>query len=152
MVSEGTDWARQGQPGAIGHGEFRRGTRIADKMFILQSLLKQTRNMRQRLDCCFVDSNSAFGSIPRQQLWLTLTIKVVTGPILHSLIPMYAQETACVTQKGLFETFCLQHRCQARVPSQPAPLQPVPDDVETLLSNPGFSNPANRPHPSPSWG
>ena len=51
-------------------------------IFILQTLLKQTRKREQKLCCCFVDFKKAFDSIPRQQLWEVLQAKGVSGQFL----------------------------------------------------------------------
>ena len=57
MVLEGrlTDSAEQRGQGAIGQSGFRRGFRKVDSIFILQTLLKQTRKRGQKLYCCFAD-------------------------------------------------------------------------------------------------
>ena len=103
MVHAGrlTGWAGQGGLRATGISGFRRGLCTVDDISILQTLRKQTRNRRQKYSC-FVDFREAFGFIPRQQLGQVLKHKRVKGPILHSLISMYAQDIVCVlTQKGL---------------------------------------------------
>ena len=62
MVLEGrlTDWAEQSGLRAIGQSGFRRGFCTVDHIFILQTLLKQTRKRGQKLYCCFVDFKKAF--------------------------------------------------------------------------------------------
>ena len=136
MVLEGrlTDWAEQGGLRATGQSGFRRGFRTVDNVFILQTLLKQTRKKGQKLYCCFVDFKKAFDSIPRQQLWEVLKSKGVTGSILHSLKSMYAQDTACVlTQEGLSGTFACTTGVKQGCPASPLLFGLYLDDLETLV-------------------
>ena len=59
MVLEGrlTDWAEQRGLRAIGQSGFRRGFRTINNIFILQTLLKQTRTRGQKLYCCCVSAS-----------------------------------------------------------------------------------------------
>ena len=127
MVLEGrlTDWAEQRGLRAIGQSGFRRVFRTVDTIFILQTLLKQTRKSGQKLCCCFVDFKKAFDSIPRQQLWEVLKAKGVTGPIL---------DTACVlTQEGMSGTFACTTGVKQGCPASPLLFGLYLDDLETLV-------------------
>ena len=136
MVLEGrlTDWAEQRGLRAVGQSGFRRGFRTVDNIFIMQTLLNQTRKRGHKLYCCFVDFQKAFDSIPRQQLWEVLKAKGVTGPILDSLISMYTQDTACVlTQEGMSGTFACTTGVQQGCPTSPLLFGLYLDDLETLV-------------------
>ena len=127
-----TDWAEQGGLRAIGVSGFRRRLCTVDDISILQTLRKQTRNRRQKY-YCFVDFRKAFGFIPRQQLWQVLKDKRVKGPILHSLISMYAQDIACVlTQEGLSGIFACTTGVKQRCPASPLLFGLYLDDLQTL--------------------
>ncbi len=64
-----SEWAEQHGLRAKGQVGFRKDYRIADQLFILQTLIKQSKAKKKPLYCCFVDLKKALYTMLREALW-----------------------------------------------------------------------------------
>ncbi len=63
------EWAEQHGLCAKGQVGFRKDYRITDQLFILQTLIEQSKAKKKPLYCCFVDFKKAFDTVPREVIW-----------------------------------------------------------------------------------
>jgi hypothetical protein len=107
---------------ANGQAGFRKDHRTTDQLFILRTVVEQSKAKKKPLYCCFVDFKKAFDTVPREMLWQVLAGLGVGGKFLQCLQSMYAKDTVRVNHptEGLSSSF----RCQQGV-KQGCPLSPL---------------------------
>jgi hypothetical protein len=64
-----SDWVEQHGLRAKDQPRFRKDYRTTDQLFILRTLIKQSKAKKKPLYCCFVDFKKAFDTVPREVLW-----------------------------------------------------------------------------------
>ena len=64
---------------------FRKGRRMADNSFILDSILWKAKSLRQKVHLCYVDITKAYDSVNRSILWTKLASLGFGGQFLQSL-------------------------------------------------------------------
>ncbi len=64
-----SEWAKQHGLHAKCQVNFRKDYRITDQLFILRTLIEQSKAKKKPLYCCFVDFKNAFNIVPREMLW-----------------------------------------------------------------------------------
>jgi hypothetical protein len=64
-----SEWAEQHGLRAKGQARFCKDYRIIDQLFILRTLIEQSKAKKKPLYCCFVDFEKAFDIVPREELW-----------------------------------------------------------------------------------
>jgi hypothetical protein len=115
-------WAEERGLRASGQAGFRKDHRTTDQLFILRTLVEQSKAKKKPLYCCFVDFKKAFDTVPREKLWQVLAGLGVDGKFLKCLQSMYAKDTVCINHptEGLSSSF----RCHQGV-KQGCPLSPL---------------------------
>jgi hypothetical protein len=105
-----SEWAKQHGLHAKGQARFCKDYRTIDQLFILQTLIEQSKAKKKPLYCCFVDLKKAFDIMPREALWQVLAGLGVKGCFLRCLQAMYAKDTICINHpsEGVTSSF----RCQ----------------------------------------
>jgi hypothetical protein len=78
---------------AKGQVGFYKDYRIIDQLFILQTLIEQSKAEKKPLYCYFVDFEKAFDIVPREVFWQVLAGLEVEGSFLRYLHAMYAKDT-----------------------------------------------------------
>jgi hypothetical protein len=63
-----SEWVEQHGLRAKGQVGFCKDYRTIDQLFILQTLIEQSKAKKQPLYCCFVDSRKVFDIVPREVL------------------------------------------------------------------------------------
>jgi hypothetical protein len=63
-----SEWAEQHALRAKGQVGFRKDYCIIDQLFILQTLIEQSKEKDKPLYCCFVDFKNAFNTMSREVL------------------------------------------------------------------------------------
>lgn len=129
-----TTWAEAKHVRAAGQAGFRKDYRTVDNMFIIHTLIEQTKKNGQQLYCCFVDFRKAFDSIPRERMWEVLHELGLQGDVIAALKSMYAQDEACVlTQQGLTKLFKCTIGVKQGCPASPLLFGLYIDELEKLL-------------------
>jgi len=77
-----SEWAKQHGLRAKGQARFRKDHRITDQLFILQTLIEQSKAKKKPLYCCFMDLKKAFDIVPHEALWQVLVGLGVKGCFL----------------------------------------------------------------------
>jgi hypothetical protein len=105
-----SEWAEQHGLHAKGQAGFCKDYRTIDQLFILRTLIEQSKAKKKPLYCCFVDLKKAFNIMPREALWQVLAGLGVKGCFLRCLQAMYAKDTICINHpsEGVTSSF----RCQ----------------------------------------
>ncbi len=105
-----SEWAEQHGLRAKGQAGFRKDYLTTDQLFILRTLIEQSKAKKKPLYCYFVDLKKAFNIVPREALWQVLASLGVKGRFLRCLQAMYAKDTICINHpsKGVTSSF----RCQ----------------------------------------
>jgi len=88
-----SEWAEQHGLRAKGQTGFRKDYCIIDQLFILRTLIEQSKAKKKPLYCCFVDFKKTFDTMPREVLWQVLADLGVKGRFLRCLQAMYAKDT-----------------------------------------------------------
>jgi hypothetical protein len=117
-----SEWVEQHGLRAKGQAGFRKDYRTIDQLFILRTLIKQSKAKKKPLYCCFVDFKKVFDTVPREMLWQVLASLRVEGRFLQCLQAMYAKDIVRINHpsKGVTSSF----RCQQGV-KQGCPLSPL---------------------------
>jgi len=115
-------WVEQHGLCAKDQARFRKDYRITDQLFILQTLIEQSKAKKKSLYCCFVDLKKAFNTVPREMLWQVLASLGVKEHFLRRLQMMYAKDTIRINHPSEGVTSSL--RCQQGV-KQGCPLSPL---------------------------
>jgi hypothetical protein len=63
------EWVEQHELRAKGQARFHKDYRTIDELFILQTLIKQSKAKKKLLYFCFVNFKKAFNIVPREVLW-----------------------------------------------------------------------------------
>ncbi len=115
-------WVEQHGLCAKGQAGFRKDYRTTDQLFILRTLIEQSKPKKKPLYYCFVDFKKAFDIVPREMLWHVLASLGVKGRFLQCLQAMYAKDTVRINHpsEGVTSSF----RCQQGV-KQGCPLNPL---------------------------
>jgi len=108
-----SEWAKQHGLHAKGQAGFRKDYRITNQLFILRTLIEQSKAKKKPLYCCFVDLKKAFDTVPCEALWQVLAGLGVKGRFLRCLQAMYAKDTIRINHpsEGITSSF----RCQQGV-------------------------------------
>jgi len=88
-----SEWAEQHGLRAKGQAGFRKDYYIIDQLFILRTLIEQSKAKKKSLYSCFVDLKKTFDTMPREALWQVLADLGVKGRFLRCLQAMYAKDT-----------------------------------------------------------
>jgi hypothetical protein len=117
-----SEWVEQHGLCAKGQTGFRKDYRNTDQLFILRTLIEQSKAKKKPLYCYFVDLKKAFDIMSREVLWQVLAGLGVKGRFLRCLQAMYAKDTICINHpnEGVTSSF----RCQQGV-KQGCPLSPL---------------------------
>jgi hypothetical protein len=78
---------------AKGQTGFRKDYRTTNQLFILRTLIEQSKAKKKPLYFCFVDFKKAFDIVPREALWQLLVGLRVERRFLQCLQAMYAKDT-----------------------------------------------------------
>jgi hypothetical protein len=102
-----SEWAKQHGLRAKGQARFRKDYRTTDQLFILRTLIEQSKAKNKPLYCCFVDLKKAFDIVLREVLWQVLASLKVEGRCMQA---MYAKDTVRINHpnEGVTSSF----RCQ----------------------------------------
>jgi hypothetical protein len=116
------EWVEQHRLRAKGQAGFRKDYRTIDQLFILRSLIKQSKAKKKPLYYCFVDFKKVFNIVPHEVLWHVLVGLGVEGRFLQCLQVMYAKDTVRINHpsEGVTSNF----RCQQGV-KQGCPFNPL---------------------------
>ena len=129
-------WAEHEKCRAKGQAGFRKDFRTSDQVFIIQSLVRQAKQAKRKLYCCFVDFKKAFDLVPRQTLWSILEQRGMKGKVLSSLQTMYAADKACVlSREGPTDLFDCSIGVKQGCPASPLLFVLYLDELETLLES-----------------
>jgi len=103
-------WAEQYGLRAKGQVGFCKDSRTIDQLFILQTLIEQSKAKKKPLYFCFVDFKKTFDIVPCEMLWQVLTGLGVEGRFLQCLQAMYAKDTVHINHpsEGVTSNF----KCQ----------------------------------------
>ena len=117
-----------------GLARFRKDFRTTDQIFVIQTLVQQAKQAKQKLYCCFVDFKKALNLVPRHTLWSTLQHQGMGGKVLTFLQSMYAANKACVlTRDGSTGLFDCSIGVKQGCPASPLLFSLYLDDFEALL-------------------
>jgi hypothetical protein len=75
-------WVEQHGLRAKGQARFCKDYRTTDQLFILRTLIEQSKAKKKPLYCCFIDFKKAFNIVPREVLWQVLAGLGVEGRFL----------------------------------------------------------------------
>ena len=121
---------------AKGQAGFRKDFRTSDQVLIIQTLVRQAKQTKRKLYCCFVDFKKAFDLVPRQTLWSILEQRGMKGKVLSSLQTMYAADKACVlTRDGPTDLFDCSIGVKQGCPASPLLFGLYLEELETLLES-----------------
>jgi hypothetical protein len=79
------EWVEQHGLRAKGQVGFRKDYRNIDQLFILRTLIEQSKAKKKPLYCCFLDFKKEFDIVPREVLWQMLVSLEVEGRFLRCL-------------------------------------------------------------------
>ncbi len=88
-----SEWVEQHGLRAKGQAGFRKDYCTIDQLFILRTLIEQSKAKKKPLYCYFVDFKKAFDIVPHEVLWQVLASLGVEGRFLQCLQAMYAKDT-----------------------------------------------------------
>jgi hypothetical protein len=77
-----SEWVEQHGLHAKGQAWFRKDYRTTDQLFILRTLMEQSKAKKKPLYCCFLDFKKAFDTVLREVLWHVLAGLGVEGRFL----------------------------------------------------------------------
>jgi hypothetical protein len=117
-----SEWVEQHGLRAKGQTRFRKDYRTTDQLFILRTLIEQSKAKKKPLYCCFVNFKNTLDTMPREVLWQVLVGLGVEGRFLRCLQAMYAKDTIRINHPSKGVTFSF--RCQQGV-KQGCPLNPL---------------------------
>jgi hypothetical protein len=80
-----SEWAEQHGLGAKGQAGLCKDYHTTDQLFILQTLIEQSKAKKKPLYCCFMDFKKAFDIMLREVLWQVLVSFEVEGRFLRCL-------------------------------------------------------------------
>ena len=80
---------------------FRKGRRMADNSFILDSILWKAKSKKQKVHLCYVDITKAYDSVNRNILWTKLASMGFGGQFLQSLKSLYTGDSLVCTVNGV---------------------------------------------------
>ena len=105
--------------------------------------MRQAKQQKRKLHCCFVDFKKAFDLVPRQTLWKVLKRQGMKGNVLSPLHSMYAADKACVlNHDGPTALFDCAIGVKQGCPASPLLVGRFLDELENLLeASPGIDGP-----------
>ena len=80
---------------------FRKGRRMADNSFILDSILMKAKSLNQKLHLCYVDVSKAYDSVNRSILWSKLGSMGFDGEFLGCLKALYTNDSVDSVVNGI---------------------------------------------------
>jgi hypothetical protein len=89
-------WAKQHGLRAKGQARFRKKNHSTDQLFILRTLIKQSKAKKKPFYCCFVNFKKAFDTLPYEVFWQVLAGLKVEGRFLRCMQAIYAKDTICI--------------------------------------------------------
>jgi hypothetical protein len=95
-----SEWVEQHGLRAKGQARFRKDYRTTNQLFILRTLIEQSKAKKKPLYCCFLDLKKAFDTMPCEALWQVLAGLGVKGRFLRCLQAMYAKDTHQPPKRG----------------------------------------------------
>ena len=129
-------WTEEHHLRAKGQAGFRRDHRTTDNLFILRTIIEDSRASGRKLFTCFVDFRKAFDTIPRDVLWQVLERLGISTKLLRCLQSMYSNDSACVfTPSGLTDTFSCSMGVKQGCPLSPMLFGLYIDGLEDFLAD-----------------
>jgi len=98
-------WAEQHGLRAKGQTRFQKYYRTTDQLFILQTLIEQSKVKKKPLYCYFVDFKKAFDILSHEVLWQVLASLGAEGCFLRCLQAMYAKDIVHINHPSEGVTF-----------------------------------------------
>jgi hypothetical protein len=117
-----SEWVEQHGLRAKGQVGFHKYYCTGDQLFILRTLIEQSKAKKKPLYCCFVDFKKMFDIVPHEMLWHVLAGLRAEECFLRCLQAMYAKDIVRINHphEGVTSIF----RCQQGV-KQGCPLSPL---------------------------
>jgi len=114
-------WAEQHGLRAKGQARFRKDYRTTDQLFILRTLIEQSKAKKKPLYFYFVDLKKAFDTVPHEVLWQMLVGLGVKGTLLVMSIGDVCQgyHTHQPPKRGCHLQLQVPARCETRLSFQP---------------------------------
>ncbi len=143
LETRASGWAEHCKCRAKGQAGFRKDHCMSDQVVLIQALVRQAKQEKRELYCCFVDCIKAFDLAPRQTLWSVLERRGMKGKVLSSLQSMYAADKARVlTRDGPTDLFDCGSGFRQRCAASPFLFGLFLDELENLLeASPGIDAP-----------
>ena len=152
LESRLSTWAEAKQLRTAGQAGFCKDYRTVDNLFIMNSLIEQTKSQRGTKLYCFVDFRKALDSMPRERMWQVLQERGLIGQTISALKSAYEKDEGCVlTQEGLTESFGCTAGVKQGCPASPLLFGLYIDDLEKLLLE-ASGQARTPPHPQASTG
>ncbi len=116
-----SEWAEQHGLRAKGQVGFHKDCCTTDQLFILGTLIEQSKAKKEPLYCCFVDLKKVFDIVSREVLWQVLVGLGVKGRFLQCLQAMYAKDTIRINHpsEGVTSSFKYQQGVKQGCPLSP---------------------------------
>ena len=128
-------WTEEHYLRAKGQAGFRRDHRTTDNLFILRTVIEDSRVSGHKLFTCFVDFRKAFDTIPRDVLWQVLELGF-SSKLLRCLQSMYSNDSACIfTPSGLTDTYSCSMGVKQGCPLSPMLFGLYIDGLEDFLAD-----------------
>ena len=80
---------------------FRRGRRMTDNNFVLDSVLWKSKYRRKSVHLCYIDIAKAYDSVNRRILWSKLSSMGIGGQFLQSLKALYTGDSVVSSVNGI---------------------------------------------------
>jgi hypothetical protein len=117
-----SEWVEQHGLLAKGQAGFHKYYHTTNQLFILRTLIEQSKAKKKPLYYCFVDFKKMFDIMPCEMLWQVLVSLGVEGRFLQCLQAMYAKDTVHINHPS--EGVTTSFRCHQGV-KQGYPLSPL---------------------------
>jgi hypothetical protein len=117
-----SEWVEQHGLRAKGQTRFRKDYCTIDQLFILRTLIEQSKAKKKPFYCCFVNFKKTLNTMACEVLWQVVASLRVEGRFLRCLQAMYAKDTIRINHpsEGVTSNF----KCQQGV-KQGCPLNPL---------------------------
>ncbi len=136
-------WVEQHGLHAKGQAGFRKDYRTIDQLFILRTLIEQSKAKKKPFYCYSVDFKKAFDIVSREMLWQVLAGLGVERRFLQCLHAMYAKDTVHINHpsEGVTSSFRCQQGVKPGCPFSPLLFGLYLDALEGHLDGRGCDAP-----------